>query len=181
MIQTVTAIERDGMDVRVLTVQYEVPDKNFDLMGAIKKAATAYVKTESGRKTLSYNCGAFNLADFISSVPDSLCRRFGFKPVDDVLSDIEIDWNLQLVEEEIDYDCDDKNAIPYRDYILAECKRQWSENQRATHGRWEDQSETDRKTYFKNAYDQLWPNRFDLEMVIVPDKYEFDGWEKANC
>lgn len=97
MLKTISAVEHDGMDIQVLTLQFEVPDKSFDLMSAIRAAAKDYCQTSDGQETLRQNNGAFNLADFNNCVPDKICKRHGFKQVDDCLSEIEIDWDTQLI------------------------------------------------------------------------------------
>ena len=35
MLRTVVAIERDGLDVRVLSLQFDVPNAEFDLKDAV--------------------------------------------------------------------------------------------------------------------------------------------------
>lgn len=99
MLRTVVAIERDGFDVRVLTLQFDVPDENFNLEYWVRKAATDYCKTEDGRETYNYNCSYFNWADFDMNVPLEFCERYGFKKIDSVLSDIIVDWDEQLVDD----------------------------------------------------------------------------------
>lgn len=99
MLRTVVAIERDGLDVRVLTLQFDVPSKEFDLKDAVCKAATDYCKTTDGRKIYDYNCSYFNWADFAMSVPQKLCEKYGFKKIDPATSDIEVDWDEQLVDD----------------------------------------------------------------------------------
>lgn len=99
MIQTITAIERDGLDVRTLTLIFEVPTKDFDLITAVKNAATDYCKTEDGMKIYKYNCRYFNWADFAMNVTNEFCEKYGFKMVDNVLADFEVDWDEQLVDD----------------------------------------------------------------------------------
>lgn len=98
MIRNVVAVERDGFNVRTLTVSFEVPDENFNLIRAIKNACNEYIRTEDGRKTYIGNCDAFNMGDMVSYVPNSICEKYGFKMSDSVLSDIEIDWDEQLAD-----------------------------------------------------------------------------------
>ena len=99
MLRTITAIERDGWDLRTLTIVFEVPDEAFDLVEAVKKASTEYCLTENGRATYEYNCHSFNWADFVMSVPNSICEKYGFKVVvDGILSDIEVNWDEELVD-----------------------------------------------------------------------------------
>lgn len=100
LMRTITAIERDGLEVRTLTMVFEVPSKDFDLKAAVMAAATEYCKTEAGRKEYSHNCRCFNWGDFAMSVPNEICERFGFKQVDSVLSDIEVNWDEHLVDDD---------------------------------------------------------------------------------
>ena len=98
MIQIITAIEHDGIKVRTLSLGFEVPNKEFDLITAIKAAATDYCKTPEGRDAYDYNCSHFNWADFAMSVPNEFCEKHGFKNLNsDALSDIVVDWDEQLV------------------------------------------------------------------------------------
>ncbi len=99
MIRTVVAIERDGLDIRTLTLQFDVPSEDFDLITAVRKAATDYCKTEQGRRIFDYNCSCFNWADFDTAVPQEFCERYGFKKLNTVLSDIVVDLDEQLVDE----------------------------------------------------------------------------------
>lgn len=98
MLRTIVAIERDGFDVNTLTLQFEVPSVDFDLITAIKNAATDYCQTEIGKKTYSYNCGYFNWADFAMSVSNEFCEKYGFKMLDAVCEDVIVDWDEQLVD-----------------------------------------------------------------------------------
>lgn len=93
VIRTLTAVERDGLDLRLQTVSFEIPDKDFDLMSAISRAVKNYARTESGRKTIDYNCGYFNLADVAGSLPQEFCEAQGFKVLDSVQTDETIDWD----------------------------------------------------------------------------------------
>lgn len=99
MLRTVVAIERDGLDIRVLTLQFEVPNEDFDLKDAVCKAATDYCKTSDGKRTYDYNCSYFNWADFDMCVPQEFCEKYGFKKIDSVVGDIEVDWDEQLVDD----------------------------------------------------------------------------------
>ncbi len=99
MLRTVTAIERDGLDVRVLVLNFDVPSKEFDLMAAVKAAALEYCQTEDGKKTYNYNCRCFNWADFEMNVPNEICAKHGFTVLESPVSDLVVDWDEQLVDE----------------------------------------------------------------------------------
>lgn len=98
MLQTIIAIERDGMDVRAISLSFDVPNQEFDLVSAVKATALAYCKTDQGKAVYDYNCSHFNWADF-DSVPDEFCEQYGFKKVDTALGDIIVDWDEQLVDD----------------------------------------------------------------------------------
>ena len=100
MLCTVVAIERDGLDVRVLSLQFDVPNAEFDLKDAVCKASTDYCKTSDGRMVYEDNCSYFNWADFARYVPQEICEKYGFRRIDSVVSDIEVDWDEQLVDDE---------------------------------------------------------------------------------
>lgn len=97
MIKSITAIERDGFNVRTLTVECEVPNKDFNLLDAIKLACSSFIKTEEGKAVYEYNCGCFNLADFQVNVPNSICEKFGFRKISEAYSEDDIDWDEDLV------------------------------------------------------------------------------------
>lgn len=99
MLQTIIAIEQDGLDTRAIALNFEVPNKQFDLKKAVMTAATEFCKTKEGRKMYDYNCSYFNWADFAMSVPNEFCLRFGFSKVDDALADLMVNWDEQLVNE----------------------------------------------------------------------------------
>ena len=100
MLRTITALEHEGMDVRVLVLNFEVPNEEFDLMAAVKAAALEYCQTEEGKKTYEYNCRNFNWADFEMNVPDEICARHGFSVLASPVADLVVDWDEQLVERE---------------------------------------------------------------------------------
>ena len=108
MLRNITAIERDGFEVRTLTAIFEVPEESFDLLGAICRAATDYCKTEEGQAIYEYNCSNFNLADVVMSLPNDFCRKYGFCKIDDIPADIIVGWDDQFVyENELDGGHDD--------------------------------------------------------------------------
>jgi hypothetical protein len=98
MIQAVTAREQDGMDVRLLTIMFEVDD-GVDLMEAVRKASEEYIRTEAGRAAMNYSGGSFNWADFDMYVPNEICEKYGFRKMDGCLSQ-ETSWDEQLIDED---------------------------------------------------------------------------------
>lgn len=99
MIRTIVAIERDGMDLRVLALNFDVPSADFDLKTAVRAACTEYCQTEQGRATYEYNCSSFNWADFAMSVPEEICAKHGFKLITSGVADEEVNWDEELVDE----------------------------------------------------------------------------------
>lgn len=100
MLRTVVAIEQDGLDVRVLTVQFDVPNKDFNLEKAIRQAASDYCQTKEGKQVYDYNCSCFNLADFVAFVPAEICQKYGFQKIDSAMNDLIVDWDETLVDED---------------------------------------------------------------------------------
>ena len=104
ILKTITAVERDGFDLRLLTVIFEIPDKDFNLLDGIKAAVGDYIKTSEGRKTFDYNCEQFNLADVASSLPNKFCEAHGFKMIDSALADMDIDWDYSFVPDSYEHE-----------------------------------------------------------------------------
>ena len=77
MLRNVIVIEHDGFKERVLSILFDVPNEEFDLISAAKAAAAEYCKTEEGLKTYFYNGESFDWADFEMSVPNEICERHG--------------------------------------------------------------------------------------------------------
>ena len=71
--------------------------------------------------------------------------------------------------------------IPFREYVLSECVRQWKDCQEADgYGSWESQTADQQKVYFEDMYQHLWPDRFDLDEVDLPKVPEKNVWEIMN-
>lgn len=100
--QTVVAVERDGLDLRVMSIRFELLKPNLDLKQAVYDACTEFVKTsEQGRTLYSYNCGCFNWADLASSgIPEEICVKHGFRILDDDAADLVVDWDEHLVNDD---------------------------------------------------------------------------------
>ncbi len=96
-IVTVTAIERDGFDVRVLTVNLNVLDKSINVKNAISDACREYITAPEGRRVYENNGNCFNLADFEVNVPNVICRRYGFEKIRSDMADYCLDWDEQLI------------------------------------------------------------------------------------
>ena len=99
MIRTIVALDSDGFDGRVLVLNFEVPNREFDLKAAVKKATLDYCLTEEGKTVYSGNCHCFNWADFAAEVPEAICRKHGFKLIPSPDAEEIVDLHEQLVEE----------------------------------------------------------------------------------
>lgn len=99
MLRTVVVIQRDGIYADVSTLMFEVPDTDFDLKAAVRKAAIDYCKTEDGKETFEDNGDEFNWVDFFNAnVPNEFCEKYGFKKVDNAATDIEVNGDENLVD-----------------------------------------------------------------------------------
>ena len=97
--RTVTAIERDGLNTRVVNIQLYVFKDGLNTHDAIVAACTDYCKTEEGRKTYEGNCCSFNWGDFEAYVPNDICKKYGFIKVDTDIQSEEVNFDEQLVDE----------------------------------------------------------------------------------
>lgn len=62
--------------------------------------------------------------------------------------------------------------ITFKEYVLQECARQWHECQEEVYGPWDIQPPEDRKEYFESMYEHLWPDRHELDGVILEEDEE---------
>ncbi len=100
VLKTIAASTVAYEEEQIITLSFEVPDANFDLIEACKKAAVAYCKTEEGYKVFTENnCHCFNWADFDLYVPNSIMEQFGFRKIEGVNTDYIVDFDEQLVLE----------------------------------------------------------------------------------
>lgn len=100
---TIVATEHDGLDVRVLVINARIIDgdpRTFDLKGAVRKAVHEFLCTKGGKEIYDCNCGGFNWADFEPYVPNEICRKYGFEKLDSAVSDLEVDWDEHLADDE---------------------------------------------------------------------------------
>lgn len=100
-IQTITAIERDGLNIRTLTIICKVlkPKPDFNLQEAIKQAIRQYLHTPDGKNIYIYNGECFNWADFATNVPNEINKLYGFEKIESVLNDIVVDWDEHLADD----------------------------------------------------------------------------------
>lgn len=100
IIRTVIAIDYGSRNPRHLTLNFLIPNKEFDLFAAIKAAATEYCQTEDGKKTYIGNCHCFNWGDFDLHVPQDICKKHGFQKIDALVADSEVNFDEDLVNED---------------------------------------------------------------------------------
>ncbi len=98
MFRNVVAVRREGRNISVLSILFEVPDEMFDLLAAVKAAVSDYCKTPEGRAIYSFNYGCFDWGDF-AAVPNEFCEKHGFRRVENVLPDEAVEWEELLVED----------------------------------------------------------------------------------
>ena len=95
-------VEHEGLGSRGFVLNFEVVDAgitNIELLkDVVRKACAEYVQTEEGKKTLDYNCGCFNWADFEANVPQDICEKHGFRVVGNDITYNEVDWDEYLVD-----------------------------------------------------------------------------------
>lgn len=100
-IQTITAIEKDGLNIRTFNIKCKIlkPSPNFDLQDAVKQAVRQYLHTPDGRRTYIQNMKCFNWADFAVHVPNKINKLHGFEIIESALNDIIVDWDEHLADD----------------------------------------------------------------------------------
>lgn len=101
MKKTIIAKENDGCKDFMLAMTFDVPDEDFDLLGAIKKAVAAICNTPKGRARYEKNHQRFDWGDFIDFAygTNTFCERFGFKLDSTAPADITVDLGDSLADE----------------------------------------------------------------------------------
>lgn len=98
--QTIIVLERDGLDVRAISIRLDTKLSGAELRRAVVKACTEYVQTDEGKKVYGYNCGSFNWADMAVNVPNEICSKYGFTKCEDETADMVVDWDEHLVNDD---------------------------------------------------------------------------------
>lgn len=87
-----TTIEKGiGMDESVLSIEFEVPNEQFDLETALECAVSDFAESDEGKKLIKESgTGTFGLMDVDMYLPNSFCEAHGFRKletlfIDDVL------------------------------------------------------------------------------------------------
>lgn len=97
MIRTVVATDQDGLDMNIHIFQFRVPDEDFDLLGAVRKAADQYCRTPQGQAVYEGNSKQFNWGDFDLHVPNAFCEELGFQRVF-TRNGLQVSFNEDLIE-----------------------------------------------------------------------------------
>lgn len=106
IMENIVAVERDGLDVRVISIPVVYDDKVInDITQAVRDACAEYIRTPEGRAMYDYNCSAFDWADFDAYVPNEICKKHGFTKRESVRS-VEVDWDEQLAE--LDFEAEEE-------------------------------------------------------------------------
>lgn len=97
MIRKVESLEWDSWYISYNTLLFDVPSEDFDLVEAVRKAATDFINTPAGRSIYENHIFQFSWADFDANVPQEFCEKYGFRKIDPVAPTIEIDLHEPLV------------------------------------------------------------------------------------
>lgn len=101
----IIVVEHDGLESRSFVLNFVITDAKItdtdSLRDAVRKACTEYAQTEEGKKTLDYNCGCFNWADFEANVPQDICEKYGFRIDNSNIIFGEVNWDEHLVDDEL--------------------------------------------------------------------------------
>lgn len=101
---TLEVMNKTPLETEMLSVEFEVPNENFDLITAIETAVEDFTETPEGKKILDENDGVFNLENVNHDLPNKYCEAHGFRKTgkcrysDDVLS---WDYNFAVQYEEV--------------------------------------------------------------------------------
>lgn len=108
MIKTIVAVDRDGLDVRITVLNFEVPTPDFDLRAAVSAAVKEFCATDAGKAVYKHNCRSFNWGDFDLHVSSEFCEAHGFRKLVSSLPDNAVDFNEELISEEAVFPDDQK-------------------------------------------------------------------------
>lgn len=100
IVATEFGVLNHGLENRTVLYNFLVKDDmtKYDVLNAIKAAATEYCQTEAGKKTYDDNCRNFNIGDLDTYVPDEICLKHGILLLkSDYNCEIHMDFNTQLV------------------------------------------------------------------------------------
>ena len=111
MLKTVVAIDKNILGMETLTMRFDIPSKDFDLVSAVKNAATDYCKTKQGKaicRCYNYLGRSFSWADFAPNIPNEFLQKYGFEIVDWASDFTPGNMIVDMYDQLVDgIDCDD--------------------------------------------------------------------------
>lgn len=96
---TVIAKQSVYNDEFSLVINVEHYEQHLDVLDAMRQAAKEFCQTDAGRREIAANSGNYNWGDFVNSIPESFCRKYGFKIKSTTVSEIIVDHNESLLPE----------------------------------------------------------------------------------
>lgn len=100
-LKTIVATDQDGLNTYTLVITLEVLVDNINIEQAVMDACKEYCQTEDGKYTYcNCNCFSFNWGDFVTYVPNEICKKHGFRIFEsEYMEELQVDFNQQLVDE----------------------------------------------------------------------------------
>lgn len=92
--EIITAIDRDGIEVRIHSLVFNIYKEKINLIDTIKGAVASYINSGYGFREYENNCYNFNWGDLLL-IPNSFLRQFGIERESETES-TEVDFNEQL-------------------------------------------------------------------------------------
>lgn len=92
--EIITAIDRDGIEVRIHSLVFNIYKEKINLIDTIKGAVASYINSGYGFREYENNCYNFNWGDLLL-IPNSFLRQFGIERESET-EITEVDFNEQL-------------------------------------------------------------------------------------
>lgn len=93
--EIITAIDRDGIEVRIHSLVFNIYKEKINLIDTIKGAVASYINSGYGFREYENNCYNFNWGDLLL-IPNSFLRQFGIERESETES-TEVDFNKTIV------------------------------------------------------------------------------------
>lgn len=158
--EIITAIDRDGIEVRIHSLVFNIYKEKINLIDTIKGAVASYINSGYGFQEYENNCYNFNWGDLLL-IPNSFLRQFGIERESETES-TEVDFNEQL------FSANDLN--------FTEEKWETLKRKLFMHGRkaLEDYLDTDTENLDKDSIENL----LDQVSEQMPDEESFRYYSK---
>ena len=158
--EIITAIDRDGIEVRIHSLVFNIYKEKIDLIDTIKGAVASYINSGYGFREYENNCYNFNWGDLLL-IPNSFLRQFGIERESETES-TEVDFNDQL--------------FSVNDLNFTEEKWETLKRKLFMHGRTalEDYLDTDTENLDKDSIEKL----LDQVSEQMPDEESFKYYSK---